>query len=141
MREQTKMRTIKTAYWLGIAADALWTVALVYPPLYGILTGNPDFEPDLPLRLAMGVGASLMAGWTMLLAWASSNPIDRRGVLLLTVFPVVAGLSIVSTIGIVYGGASNYWILGKLVILVTIFLTAYHLANNLAKEISHEIDD
>ena len=140
MTERRKMRIIQTAYWLGIVADALWAVALVYPPLYGILTGNPDFDPDLPYRLTMGIGASLMAGWTFLLAWAAIQPVERRGVLLLTVFPVIAGLARVSIVGIVYGGATNYWILGKISILAISMLGAYHLADKIAKEKTNEID-
>jgi hypothetical protein len=40
----------------------------------------------------MYVGASLMAGWTALLVWADRKPVDRRGVIPLTLFPVMAGL-------------------------------------------------
>ncbi len=40
----------------------------------------------------MGVAASLMFGWTVLLYWASLDPIARRDVMLLTIFPVVLGL-------------------------------------------------
>ena len=41
----------------------------------------------------MGMGASLMLGWTALLLWADRKPLARKGVLLLTVFPVIAGLA------------------------------------------------
>ena len=139
MNARTKKQTMQSAYWLGVIADALWTLALVRPSLFGLLTGRPGFEPDLPFRLTMGIGASLMAGWTLLLAWASRNPVERRGVLLLTACPVIAGLAVVTVVGIVSGGASNYWILGKLVLLVGFMLTGFHLGNQLAKESKYEI--
>ena len=41
----------------------------------------------------MGMGASLMLGWTALLLWADRKPLARKGVLLLTVFPVIVGLA------------------------------------------------
>ena len=41
----------------------------------------------------MGMGASLMLGWTALLLWADRLPVDRRGVLLITVVPVIVGLA------------------------------------------------
>lgn len=139
MTDQTKMRVIKTVLLIGILADALWAVALVYPRLYGILIGIPDFQPDLDFRLAMGIGASLMAGWTVLLAWTLRKPIERRGVMILTVAPVLAGLFIVTICGFIYGGSSNYWILSKLVILAAAMLTSYHWANTMAKEAADAI--
>jgi len=33
-----------------------------------------------------------MLGWTFLLIWAERKPVERKGVLLLTVLPVVTGL-------------------------------------------------
>jgi hypothetical protein len=34
-----------------------------------------------------------MAGWTILLLWADRAPLERRGVLAITVFPVVVGFN------------------------------------------------
>lgn len=61
------MFLIKIAYWLGIGADALWAVALFIPNIFGILTGQPAFNPDLQVRLIMAIGGALMTGWTLLL--------------------------------------------------------------------------
>jgi len=38
-----------------------------------------------------------MAGWTGLLLWADRAPLDRKGVLPLTIFPVIAGLAATDT--------------------------------------------
>ena len=134
MKAGTKILTMRAACWLGAIADALWTLALVSPSLFGLLTGRPGFAPDLPYRLTMGIGASLMAGWTLLLIWASGNPVERRGVLLLTACPVITGLAVVAVVGIVSGEPSNVWILGKLVLLFGFMLTGYHFGNQLAKD-------
>jgi len=134
MTAKSKLLTMQAAYWLGVIADALWTVALVSPTLFGRLTGRPGFEPDLPFRLTMGIGASLMAGWTLLLVWASRKPVERRGVLLLTACPVITGLAVVAVVGIVNGGASTFWIPGKLVLLFGLMLTGFHFGNQLARE-------
>jgi len=40
----------------------------------------------------MRTGAPLMAGWTVLLLWADRDPLARRGVLLITIAPVLVGL-------------------------------------------------
>ena len=135
MNEQKKkMFLIKIAYWLGIGADALWAVGLLVPQVFGILTGNPDFNPDLQFRLAMAVGGTLMTGWTFLLLWAVRKPIERRGVILLTAFPVVFGLFIVALIGFLDGNTINIWILIKNTILFISMINSYILAGKMTKE-------
>lgn len=119
---------IRIAYWLGIAADALWSVGLLSPSVFAILTGNPDFDPDIQVRLIMGVGGSLMVGWTTLLIWAVRQPIKRRFVILLTAFPVVFGMFIVSLIGYLGGSSSNLWLLIKTTILMICMTTSYVLS-------------
>ncbi len=137
---EKKLKLIKSAYTIGAIADAFWTIALLCPSIYGALIGRPDFEPDLSVRMTMGIAASLMAGWTVLLLWARQSPVERRGVLLITVFPVVAGIAVTTVAGIIYLASSSYWILAKISFLAIIMLTAYHFATNLFKETKHEVD-
>ncbi len=40
----------------------------------------------------MGMGASLMLGWTVLLIWADRKPLERMAILPITVIPVIAGM-------------------------------------------------
>lgn len=124
---------IKSAYWVGIIADAVWAVGLLFPGIFGILTGRPEFSPDLPVRVIMGIGASLMTGWTVLLAWAVRKPVERRGVLLITAFPVVFGLLIVALISFRAGNTSYLWIVIKTVILFIVMIASYFLASKIAK--------
>jgi hypothetical protein len=135
--QQKRLFLIKIAYWLGIGADALWAVGLLFPRVFGMLTGNPDFHPDVQTRLIMGIGASLMTGWTFLLVWALRKPIERRGVILLTAFPVVFGLFIVALIGFLGGNTWNLWLLIKTIILIISMVTSYILAGKMDKK---EID-
>ena len=132
MHEQSRMFFIKIAYWLGIGADALWAVGLLFPQVFGILTGRPDFNPDLQIRLIMGIGVSLLIGWTFLLLWAVRQPIKRRFVILLTAF-VSFKLFIVAFIGFLEGNTSNIWILIKNTILIISMVTSYILARNMDK--------
>jgi hypothetical protein len=53
-----------------------------------------DFNPENEYRYAMGMAASLMLGWTFLLVWADRKAVERKGVLILTVFPVISGLTL-----------------------------------------------
>ncbi len=130
--QNKKLILIKIGYWLGIGADALWAVVLLFPKLFGILTGIPDYNPDLQTRLIMGIGGTLMTGWTFLLLWAVRKPIERRVVILLTAFPVVFGLFIVALIGYLEGNTANIWILVKTLILFISLVTSYNLARKMS---------
>ena len=134
------MFLIRMPYWLGIGADALWAVALLFPPLFFTLTGTPDFNPDLQVKLIMGVGGSLMTGWTLLLIWALRRPIERRVVILLTAFPVASGMFVVAFVGFAAGSAANAWIMAKALVLVVTMVTSYVLAGRIAAQTTPAVD-
>lgn len=73
-------------------ADSRVAAALLLPELGGRLLTRPEAIHALRVRLALGMGASVMLGWTVLLLWANQKPRQGKGVLLMTVFPVLAGL-------------------------------------------------
>ena len=125
---------IRFPYWLGIIADALWAIALLFPPLYGILIGNSNFNPDLQYKLTMSVGGILMVGWTLLLLWGVQNPIERRFIILLTAFPVVFGLFFVSLIAYISGNPASLWIVIKTAFLFVTMVISYTLASKIAKD-------
>jgi hypothetical protein len=133
MGDSGKIFLIKLPYWIGIAADALWAVALFAPTVFGLLTGRPGFSPDLQVRLIMGIGGTLMAGWTCLLVWAVQDPVGRRVVILLTAFPVVSGLFLVALVGFLKGGLFNLWILCKTAFLFVTMITSYVLASSMVE--------
>ena len=89
-----KILLLRVCYWIGAVADAVSAIIMLLPTVGGAMYGIPDFNPGHEYRYAMGLGASLMLGWTFLLMWADRRPVERRGVLLLTVFPVLFGLII-----------------------------------------------
>ncbi len=83
-REQpdTAVRWLKVSYIAGAVADGV----------VGILMLIPYWVVEDEFRFSMGFGASLMFGWTALLLWAYQEPQERKGILLLTIFPVICGL-------------------------------------------------
>lgn len=119
-----KLWFIKVPYWLGIAADALWAVALLFPTVFGVLVGVENFSPDWQMQSVMTIGGILMAGWTVLLLWAVRRPIERRFVILLTAV-VVAALFLLALVNVLKGNANEYWILIKCLILFVAMLTSY----------------
>jgi hypothetical protein len=54
--------------------------------------GIDRFEPGNDYKYAMMMGASLMLGWTVLLIGADRKPIERKGVILITIIPVIIGM-------------------------------------------------
>ena len=95
---------------------------------FRFLTGQKNFNPDLQVRLIMGIGASLMAGWTLLLMWGVQKPKERRFVIFLTAFPVVFGLFIVTLISFLNSNNSNLWILIKTAFLFVVMINSYIIA-------------
>lgn len=86
------IRWLRLSYWVGAIADALAAVAMFVPEVGAIVYQMEGFEPGADYRYAMRLGASLMLGWTLLLLWADRKPLERRGVLPITVL-VIAGLA------------------------------------------------
>lgn len=139
MNYQKKIGLIKTICWIGVAADALWTLALFWPKLYIILTGKAFLSDDLSTRLIAGMAAFLMAGWTVLLVWTAQKPIERRAILAFTAIPVAAGIFCLTLIGYIIEQNTTGWILFKTAGLFAAMLWAFFTANNLAKERPDEI--
>ena len=98
-----KLWLIKFPYWLGIVADALWAVALLFPAVFGVLTGVDDFSPDWQMQSVMAIGGGLMAAALFLLALAN----------------------------ILKGNTNEYWILIKCLVLFVAMLTSYSLAGGM----------
>ena len=124
-----KLGLIKLPYWLGIAADALWAIALFFPVVFRALTGVAGFSPDWQLRTVMAIGGILMAGWTVLLVWAVHRPVERRFVILLTAL-LVAAFFLLALINVLRGNTSEYWILIKCLVLFGAMVTSYALAGD-----------
>jgi hypothetical protein len=86
---QDQARVLRVAFLGGAVTDAFALVPMLFPSVARLLWG---FEhPSGSYVFAMGYGASLMLGWTLLLLWAYQRPLERRVVALLTLV-VVAGL-------------------------------------------------
>jgi hypothetical protein len=76
---------------------------MLCPRIGGIMFGIDNFNPGNDYKYAMMVSASLMLGWTVLLIWADRKPIERKGVIMITVIPVVVGLILAGTFAVYCG--------------------------------------
>lgn len=84
------VRWLRISYWVGAIVDAVAAAVALSPSLLALASNLTGFAPGNDFRYASGVAASLMAGWTALLLWADRKPMERRGVLPLTVAVVAA---------------------------------------------------
>jgi hypothetical protein len=90
---------LRISYWFGAVADLIYAIAMVYPPIMACMLALDRIPDALDAKLALYMGASLMFGWTILLIWADRKPLERKGILLITVFPVITGLAITTLYG------------------------------------------
>jgi len=82
----------RSAFLVGAITDGLAIIPMLSRPVGVALFGSEASRDGAAYRYAMGIGASLMAGWTLLLLWGAVSPLERRDILLLTVFPVITGI-------------------------------------------------
>jgi len=108
MKMDDPVRWLRISYWAGASLDALAALSMLSPEVFAATNGLQNFHPGIEYRYAMGMGASLMLGWTALLLWADRKPLERKGVLLITLLPVVLGLAL-NEIVAVRGGFLSIW--------------------------------
>ena len=103
MENKTKIKLLKTAFWIGAITDGLAAVIMIFPELREFVFGSDSFEITPAYRYALGMAAALMTGWTVLLIWGSLKPMERKGLLIITVFPVISGI-VIAQLYAVYSG-------------------------------------
>lgn len=124
----TEEKWLRTAFAAGAVTDALALLPMLVPPLASLLWGFDDLSGAY--RFAMGYGASLMLGWTVLLVWAYQRPLERRFVAALTVL-VIYGLVATEIVAVASGRLALWrmvptWCLQAM--LLTLFAGGFHYA-------------
>jgi hypothetical protein len=130
-------RLLHVAYWTGAVVDAAMVVVLLAPGVAGAMLGVDDFAPRADYRYVAGLCAALMAGWTALLVWADRDPVARRGILLLTVCPVVLGLAAAGGYAIHSGLVRPLYLAPTFAMqlaITVLFLAAYRRADALSRQ-------
>jgi hypothetical protein len=83
------IRWLRVSYWVGAVVDFVAGLMMLIPSLFKLMNQPVDFHPTNDFRYAMGMGAPLMFGWTILLLWADRKPLERKDVLPITLVVVV----------------------------------------------------
>lgn len=123
---RTQRRWLRRAFLAGAVTDALALVPMLIPSVARLLWGFDDL--DGAYRFAIGYGASLMLGWTVLLLWAYREPLERAFVAVLTVI-VIYGLVATEIVAVLAGHLAWWRMLGTWMLqagLLVLFAGAYH---------------
>lgn len=133
---------IRSFYWLGAILDARVGIILFirrYLELPDFVRSSGFSAELLGALYGVGQACALMWGWTLLLIWADRKPLERRGVILLTIFPVVM-LLIINIAHLVLTGfdsASNHCLnIGIGFLLIVLGLYCYVAAGRITSEIN-----
>ncbi|MDH3469598.1 MAG: hypothetical protein OES26_27560 [Gammaproteobacteria bacterium] len=97
---ETAALLVQVAFLVGAITDGLAIIPMLSRRVGVALFGGDASQDNPGYRYAMGIGASLMAGWTLLLLWGATSPIERRDILVLTVVPVIAGIVLATVIAV-----------------------------------------
>jgi len=127
-----KITFLKTCYYIGLVADLFAAILLLFPQVSKIIFNLQQLNLTSDYLYVSRIAASLMLGWALLLLWASFKPVERKGILLLTICPVIIGLFIASIIAVNSGfiKASSMLPIWIFYCLITpLYLYAYLLAN------------
>ena len=114
---------LRISYWVGAISDGFATLRMLFPKI----------AHGMGYRYALNMGASLMLGWTFLLLWADRKPMERKGVLLLTVFPVCTGLLLAEIYAAIRGVIPLNQMLPTaifLIVLIILFSFSYFYARS-----------
>jgi len=108
-RMERRIFWLRASYWTGAIAVAVAALQMIIPGLSPLL-GKVDF-PD-----SSYIAGSFLLGWSLLLIWADRRPQERKGVLLLTLFPVLSGWVATEIFGVVLSELSvtarlPFWVL------------------------------
>lgn len=96
------VRWLRVSYLTGAIVDALVARELLSARLLALATGLAEPPSGPGFRYARGTAAVLMLGWTFLLLWADRRPLERRGVLGVTI-AVVLGLALNQAVAVSTG--------------------------------------
>ena len=129
-----QIKWLKIAFLAGIITDALALVPMLYPPMAKFMWGFDKFSDNY--FFAMGYGASLMAGWTLVLIWAYKKPLERRGIAFLTII-VIIGLIATEIFAVANGNINinkmiSTWILQ--IVLLGLFSFSYVITHKFSKK-------
>lgn len=91
----THKKWLRISYWIGALVDLKVSLLLFFPNILPsvnkFIYGN-NHSQNLSSEITLKTLALMIFAWSLLLIWADRKPIERKGVLLLSIFPLLTGL-------------------------------------------------
>jgi hypothetical protein len=132
--QNKRVLLLRFSYWVGAIVDGFTVIPMLIPSVGKAFLNVKDFNPTVEYQYAMGIASSLMIGWTILLIWADRKPIERRGIVLITLI-VMLGLFLSS----LYVLVSGRILLSDLIpqwsmmsVVAILFVIGYAITRNIA---------
>jgi hypothetical protein len=130
MNSERKIKILKTAFWIGAIIDGKAFFLFLFP---GLLPNVTKFIFDMSIPEATcqeAVWLRILAaifdlGWTMLLIWAALKPIERKGIMLLTVFPILSGILVLRIMNTFNTVVSTAYIITNVIFVFLLIFFAY----------------
>lgn len=69
VKKINKIKILIIAYWIGALTYGAAAIIMIFPNLRGFVLGSENTFITPEYRYALGMGAALMLGWTMLLIY------------------------------------------------------------------------
>jgi hypothetical protein len=135
VKKQNQILLLRASFWIGAVIDGIVAVQLLIPSFWASFSGLTTYTANSTLNFGLVIASSLMFGWTLLLVWADRKPLERKGILLLTVFPVIFGLAINNVFALASGLRPLQSVLPELVlqsVLAVLFVFSYLNARKIA---------
>jgi hypothetical protein len=104
MKQQSatnKIVWLRVSYWTGAIIDLIFTIALIFSPDFTQFLWQLDTPIQGTNLMWTKYFGSIVFSWTCLLLWADRKPLERKGVLLLTCYPIIGGLIAVDVYSII----------------------------------------
>jgi len=101
-----KKFALSVFFYYGAFLDGLMGFLMIFSLFASPPVIIPYSEATNEFRFTMGWAAIFMIAWTVLLLWASLKPIERKGIIPLTLYLVVAGLAAISA----FIGLTTIWL-------------------------------
>jgi hypothetical protein len=136
MKNKKAVVLLKAAFLVGAITDALAAVPMILPEMGKTMWGFNDMQGVY--FFAMGFGAALMLGWTILLIWAYIKPLERRYIALFTLF-IIAGFIVVEAVSAACGIIGIGYIIPSLimqVLLTALFICAFVISGKIKGSIT-----
>jgi hypothetical protein len=137
MKTANRIKLLRTGFWVGGILDGIYAVNMALVWLFDSYSGFDPlkmmrFTGGLQSRYAWGFACVMVTGWTTLMFWADRKPLERRGIILLTAFPIVSGLLIDSIFAVIVNLETWQKMMPLQIVyifLIILFTTGYQLTN------------